>query len=306
MGWPGELQKTGWQRESIFPDYAILRNVMTLIFGCLLSVIVTAEAAPEANRIQISYEKPENPAHSKIYQDLTENKVLERLQEFLSPFQVVIPVEIILAGCDGEPEAEYGDGEVLICYEFVASLIENMPEESTPAGIDPVDTVVGPFFDTVLHEFSHALFDMFFTPMFGREEDAADQLAAYLYLQLGEEEARRLVLGTAYNYLVIETNDEDSAQTIDEVIEDSAETHSLPSQRAYNLLCMAYGANPGLFADLVTDGHLPEHRVEFCVEEFEQVQQAYTDLIEPHVDSDVANRIFDRSWLRKVDRARWK
>ena len=209
-------------------------------------------------------------------------------------------------GCDGEPDAEYGDGEVLICYEYVEMLIENMPEETTPAGIEPVDTVVGPFFDTVLHEFSHALFDMFFTPMFGREEDAADQLAAYLYLQLGKEEARRLIRGTVYNYLVVETNDEDSAQTVEEFIEDSAETHSLPAQRAYNLLCMAYGANPKLFAGLASKGRLPEDRREFCVEEYEQVQQAYMDLIEPHTDPALAEQVFDKTWLRKVDRGRWK
>ena len=284
----------------------ILKTILALIIACLLLFAMKAHAAPEANKIEITYEVPENPAHSKIYEDLKENKVLERLQIFLSPFRVVIPVKIVMAGCDGEPEAEYGDGEILICYEFVEALVKNMPDKTTPAGIEPTDTVVGPFFDTVLHEFSHALFDMFYTPMFGREEDAADQLAAYLYLQMGEEEARRLILGTAYNYLVIETNDEDSAQTRDEFIEDSAETHSLPAQRAYNLLCMAYGANPKLFGELVSNGHLPKHRAEFCEEEFEQVQQAYSDLIEPHVDRDLANEIFDKSWLRKVEPGRWQ
>ncbi|MDX2428754.1 MAG: DUF4344 domain-containing metallopeptidase [Xanthomonadales bacterium] len=283
-----------------------MKPILALSVASLLLFAMDAHAAPEANRIEISYEVPENPAHSKIYEDLKENKVLERLQEFLSPFRLVIPVEIIMAGCDGEPEAEYGDGEILICYEFVEMLIENMPDETTPAGIEPADTVVGPFFDTVLHEFSHALFDMFYTPMFGREEDAADQLAAYLYLQLGEDEARRLIRGTVYNYLVVETNDEDSAQTAEEFIEDSAETHSFPSQRAYNLLCMAYGANPKLFADLVSKWRLPEDRVEFCVEEYEQVQQAYRDLIKPHTDPALAKEVFDKSWLRKVERGRWK
>ena len=37
-------------------------------------------------------------------------------------------------------------------------------------------------------------------PVFGREEDAADQLAAYILLQFGESEARRLIAGTAYAY----------------------------------------------------------------------------------------------------------
>ena len=284
--------------------FRVIPGSLAAISLFLLSVI-NVHAAPGANRIEITYEAPENPAHSEIYEDLKENQVLERLQTFLSPFQLVIPVEIVMAGCDGEPEAEYGDGEILICYEFVEMLIENMPEETTPAGVEPVDTVVGPFFDTVLHEFSHALFDMFYTPMFGREEDAADQLAAYLYLQLGEEEARRLIQGTVYNYLVVETHDEDSPQTVDEFIEDSAETHSLPAQRAYNLLCMAYGANPKLFGDVVTKGYLPEHRVEFCIEEYEQVHQAYVDLIKPHVDSELAKEIFDKSWLRKVEQVQW-
>lgn len=281
-----------------------MKTILTLITASLLVFVMRALAAPEANSIKITYEKPDNPAHFYIYEDLKEHKVLERLREFLSPFRLVIPVEIIMEGCDGEPEAEYGDGEILICYEFVETLIKNMPQETTAAGIKPEDTVVGPFFDTVLHEFSHALFDMFYTPMFGREEDAADQLAAYLYLQLGEDEARRLIIGTAYNYLVIETNDEDSAQTAEEFIEDSAETHSLPAQRAYNLLCMAYGANPKSYADLTYMGRLPEDRLEFCVEEYEQVQQAYKDLIEPHTDPELAKQVFDKSWLRKVERWR--
>jgi len=284
----------------------VLKTISALIAAGLLVFVVIAHAAPEANKIEITYEVPENPAHSKIYEDLKENKVLERLQEFLSPFRLVIPVEIRMTECDGEPDAEYGDGEVSICYEFVEMLIENMPEKTTPTGIEPVDTVVGPFFDTVLHEFSHALFDMFYTPMFGREEDAADQLAAYLYLQLGEDEARRLIMGTAFNYLVIETSDEDSAQTAEEFIEDSAESHSLPAQRAYNLLCMAYGANPKLFSDVVSKDLLPEERAEYCVEEYEQVQQAYRDLIEPHTDPALAKEVFDKSWLRKVDKSRWR
>jgi hypothetical protein len=282
-----------------------MKSILGLGVACLLVWAASAYAAPQSSRIEISYEEPDNPAHSKIYEDIRENQVLERLKKFLSPFKLVMPIEIVIAGCDGEPEAEYGDGEVLICYEFIEALIENMPEETTPAGIEPADTVVGPFFDTVLHEFSHALFDMFYTPMFGREEDAADQLAAYLYLQLGEEEARRLILGTVYNYLVVETQDEDSAQTVDEFIEDSAETHSLPAQRAYNLMCLAYGANPRLFGDLVSKGYLPEHREEFCMEEYEQVHQAYVDLIRPHVDRELANDVFDKSWLREVDRSRW-
>jgi len=51
-----------------------------------------------------------------------------------------------------------------------------MPKEATPAGVAPMDAVVGPFFDTSLQEFAHALFDMLDVPVLGREEDAAEQV----------------------------------------------------------------------------------------------------------------------------------
>jgi len=75
-----------------------------------------------------------------------------------------------------------------------------MPQEKPPSGIAPIDTVIGPLFEVTLHEFAHAMFEMLKLPVFGREEDAADQVAAYILLQFGESEARRLIGGTAYAY----------------------------------------------------------------------------------------------------------
>jgi len=68
-----------------------------------------------------------------------------------------------------------------------------MPPETTAAGVTPIDAIVGPLFDTSLHEFAHALFEMLRVPVLGREEDAADQVSAYIMLQLGKVEARRLI-----------------------------------------------------------------------------------------------------------------
>ena len=102
----------------------MLKTILALNAAVFLVFVTGLHAAPGANRIEITYEAPENPAHAEIYEDLKENEVLERLQLFLSPFRLVIPVEIVVAGCDGDPEAEYGDGEILICYEFVESPVD--------------------------------------------------------------------------------------------------------------------------------------------------------------------------------------
>jgi Putative metallopeptidase len=46
-----------------------------------------------------------------------------------------------------------------------------------------------------LHEVSHARFDLLHIPILGHEVDAADQVAAYVMLQLGKDFARTTIVG---------------------------------------------------------------------------------------------------------------
>ena len=185
----------------------------------------------------------------------------------------------------------YWDDTITICYEYLDELWSNMPAETTPAGIEPIDTVIGPFTDTVLHEFAHALFDYLDIPVLGREEDAADQVSAYIYLQLGPDEARRLIMGAVYAYMLEVQNSDPPS------MDEFADEHSTSQQRVFNLLCMAYGANPELFEDVVILVELPQYRMEVCEEEFELIALAYDALIGPHIDPDLAEIVFNRSWL---------
>jgi hypothetical protein len=50
----------------------------------------------------------------------------------------------------------------------------------------------------------------------------------------------------------------------------------------------------------VTKGYLPEERAEFCEEEYEQVQDAFDELIAPHIDRALAEKILDSTWLRET------
>ena len=77
----------------------------------------------------------------------------------------------------------------------------------------------------------------------------------------------------------------------------SVANHGTPAQRAYNLLCIAYGADAKLFGDFVTKGYLPKKRAEGCGDEYHQVSHAFETLIGPHIDRALAKKIFDRSWL---------
>ena len=253
---------------------------------------MAAFAAPKADRIKISYQVPQDPVHLEIYKLFKQRRALEKLQEFLSPFRLPRALTIALTECGGEADAFYGDDSISICYEYLDGLWQNIPDKTTPAGIAPIDTIVGPLVDTALHEFAHALFDMLKVPVLGRQEDAADQVGAYIYLQFSPAESRRLIMGTVYSYYV-----EAQKSSIDPSLKRFADEHGLPAQRAYNLLCMAYGADTKAFADFVSSGFLPEKRAEVCEEEYEQIQDAVDALIVPHVDRAMGKRIFARSWF---------
>jgi hypothetical protein len=258
----------------------------------IVGTVATAVASSKSNRINTHYVPPKNALHQQIYLQLQERRSLEKLKEFLSPFRLPRTLDISLAGCDGEADAFYEDAAITICYEYVNELWENRPEKTTPSGIAPVDTVIGPLVDTTLHEFAHALFDMLKLPVLGPEETAADLVAAYIYLQLRGDEGHRLISGTVYAY-----SKESKNRTAPLKLKEFADEHGTPEQRAYNLLCIAYGADAKLFGDFVSKGYLPERRAEFCYEEYEQIQDAFEQLITPHIDRALAEKIMNKNWL---------
>jgi hypothetical protein len=256
-------------------------------------IVTTAQAAAgRVNRVSVSYVLPKNPAHQPIYEQLQELRFLENLQEFLSPVRLPRMLLVKVEGCDDDANAWYENNEIIVCYEYIDQLWKTMPAETTAAGVAPVDALVGPLFDTCLHEFAHTIFDMLRVPVLGREEAAADQVSAYIMLHLGKAEARRLIGGVAYAYKT-----EVDAATAPLGMTQFADVHGTPAQRYYDVLCIAYGADAQLFGDFVEKGYLPKERAEDCKDEYRQAAHAYEQLIGPHIDTGLAKEVFDKSWL---------
>jgi hypothetical protein len=233
----------------------------------------------KSGQITIEYVPPTNPAHQVIYELTKERRVLERVQDYLSPLRLPRPLLLKLAGCDGESNAWYEpeDTTVTVCYEYLAEVLQNAPKETTAAGVTRDDAIAGPGLEVFLHEVGHALFNLLQVPVLGREEDAADQLADYLLLHLEKSEVRRTVGGIAYMY-----SHEARDQTVK--MEEFSNVHGTSGQRFYNLLCLAYGAEPEMFADLVEKKYLPEDRAEGCADEYMQVDFAMQKLVVPYFD----------------------
>jgi hypothetical protein len=265
-------------------------------WSLVLAMVSTSSAAVarestalRTNRVEIGYVTPKDPAHENIYWLMRERKVLERFKEYLSPLRLPRVLLLKVEGCDGEENAWYADGAVTVCYEYLDSILKNAPEQTTADGVTRMDAVIGPLVDVFLHEVGHAVFDYDYVPILGREEDAADQFAAYFWLQSDKRDARRLLAGVAYEYT------RDAAAPAKK--NPFADAHGLPMQRFYNLLCLAYGSDTKLFERAVTDGHLPADRADGCEDEYAQVKRAMTALIDPFIDESLAKRVRSKQWF---------
>ena len=86
--------------------------------------------------------------------------------------------------------------------------------------------LIGPFLDVFLHDAGHATFSILHIPVFGREEDAADQFSTYLMLKFQKDEARRLMVGSTDQYKGDLTS---SKVTIPQLA--FADQHGTPAQR---------------------------------------------------------------------------
>ena len=155
---------------------------------------------PRPNRIQFEYVPPKDPRHEHVYKHVKDGLALEKVQQLFSPFRLPIDLTVRTLGCDGKSNAWYQRPAVSLCYEYLDEIWRSVPKETTPAGVTPIDAVVGQFFYVVAHEFGHAMFDLLQVPSFGSAEDAADQFSTYVMLHMGKDDARRLIAGAAFSY----------------------------------------------------------------------------------------------------------
>jgi len=184
----------------------------------------------------------------------------------------VLPREvgIRLLQCD-EANAFYDteSEEIQICLEIV----DGMAEVLRPQFDDDeeyADALAGGFIATALHEAGHALVDVLELPITGREEDAVDQMSAWLLIRAGEASA---VLGAAATYYTDVDNGE----------QDFSGEHSLDRQRYFNHVCWVYGSAPDEHAFLLEDWELPEARADLCEEEYRLLDRSWTRLLSGHL-----------------------
>jgi hypothetical protein len=148
---------------------ASLKIIIAAAIALAVPAAAGAETLPESktHQIVIAYEAPKNPAHERLRELLMQARVLEQVQEILSPFRLPKRLPISIEGCDGESDARYlySEARIKVCYEYLDDIWKDVPEKPTAEGMAPIDAIVGPLADVFFHEFGHAIFHLHKIPV---------------------------------------------------------------------------------------------------------------------------------------------
>ncbi|HEX8275129.1 MAG TPA: DUF4344 domain-containing metallopeptidase [Longimicrobiaceae bacterium] len=182
------------------------------------------------------------------------------------------PVTLSFAGC-GEANAYY-DGptrRVVMCWELLDALGQVYGDRATPE--ERERAILGAAEFLLYHELGHALIDVLDLPALGREEDSADQFAAYVLVD-GTADGERTAMDGAV-----------ALGRFDEEFDDMAfaDEHSLGVQRFYNVACWVYGRDPAAHARFLERGTLPPERAERCPGEYQALVRGWDRLLAPYV-----------------------
>ena len=136
--------------------------------------------------------------------------------------------------------------------------------------------VVGNIVFVLLHEFGHLIIDDFDIPVLGNNEDAADTLAAISLIRLDRARPEK---DYAYIRMLLSAADANRILWNTGLERDNPDTygarHPLSVQRVARITCLVYGSDTDTFEPLSELPYLPEFRVDWCDNEFEDADKAW-------------------------------
>lgn len=196
------------------------------------------------------------------------------------------PLTIVFGSDDG-PLYDPAVNDILIPYPFLDEVDQRFkavnyagdnqgkanPENLGQAVMDVV-------IHTLFHELAHALIATYELPIVGKEEDAADNLAAVLSIEYFENGAEIAISAADLFYL-----------EGDEIVEfeeaDFWDEHSLDLQRYYATLCHVYGSDDTQYAYLLEETGFSDERAELCIGDYERMTNNWLTLLDAYMSPEV-------------------
>lgn len=300
-----------------------------------------AQGTPELNngKVYVRYvvpNKPSDPSASDfqahmdqyngymdVYNGLKARRALEEMKQFLAPLLLPRPLILSADECSSPDDTPYyssTDWTIHMCYGFIRAIERDAPKQTTAEGVTPHDAKVGLFAGVILHEGGHALFDTLNIPVFGREEDGADEVAAFIAVNFSEHVAREIIRGFAWYWKAdrdagtgdpllkpLDPDDIPKGDTADEAAKIKcmldpfcrySDEHGTASQRMYNTVCIAYGKNRAAFQEFADKIGLPADRAQDCETEYKRVSDAFQATVMPFIDKKLMETVRSVDWLK--------
>jgi hypothetical protein len=269
------------------------------------------------------YRQPKSAAYAAVRERLMKRGVLEEYSQFLAPLRLPYTLHVYASECDGgagaSPYYSSDTRAINMCYQFI-KVTENLADSlvqlqkdkpgTLPMPVSREEFLTGMFVAVIMHETGHAVFDLLDVPIFGREEDAADQMAAFIAVQFDKDVARTIIKGFAYLWAAMDNPP--TAAPEPSILNPPkscgsdpfcaySDEHGTSYQRMYNTLCLAYGADNATFNDFVVSGWLPKGRAQQCRDEYQQLKAAFAKTVYPFIDPALMQLVLARKWILPQD-----
>lgn len=177
------------------------------------------------------------------------------------------PIQVTVKPCGQENAWWDKKGEITYCQEIFQSIDRKQRSAMQTGRIDKTaiaKTSTGEMIFILFHELGHALIQRHSIPFTGREEDAADQFAAWMIMKMNDP---TLYIG-ATNFFA-----EPSRLLKVFGTQRLTDEHELNIQRRAQLVCWGYGRDQTTFAAFASHLGLSQHRLQRCGEEYQQLMR---------------------------------
>jgi len=238
-----------------------MKKIITLLLGAALVVCAQAQYA-------LKVMPPAAAEHAQFANHIRQTDVMNNLVLLFNKYvKVDREVPIIARSC-GQANAFYYPTrrEIVLCYDLMTESQALLSRQGLSGG----DLASGVYAETafiLLHEVGHHLINEFELPVLGREEDAADKIAAYILLASGGDEVLLRAMSFFGNR---------QRGVFGQVLQgehDYSAAHGLPQQRLANLACWGYGKSPENFVRAVQAAKLSTTRLRRCEGEYQAMQR---------------------------------
>lgn len=182
-------------------------------------------------------------------------------------FETNGPISIVVRPCGLENAFWDNNAQITVCQELMENILRKRNNVIQSHAVSPEVaslSATGQILFVVLHELAHALIDRHQIPFSGREEDTADQFAAFILMRTNNT---NIYLG-ATNFFA-----EPSRMLRIFGKHQLTDEHGLNVQRRAQLVCWGYGRDPHSMQTFARHIGLDQRRMQRCAEEYQQLMQ---------------------------------